>query len=170
MDSSHVLTARLAWVRLYEQDRHSAGRRGLRCGISRPTLRKWWRRYQSRGVEDLRIFARAEGAFTEPGTQQQVILFAMSVWPRCCPKTGLAIVEGDRLVRNVAFEGVAQGLAAGHDGSTAARVLALPGPTFTVERYARASCESTSWEPVGGPEPLAFVAPESSRYVDVLVP
>ena len=39
---------RLGWVRLYEE----VGNAGVvcrRCGISRPTLRKWWRRYQARG-------------------------------------------------------------------------------------------------------------------------
>ncbi len=30
----------------------------LRCGISRPTLRKWWRRYESDGVEGLRSRSR----------------------------------------------------------------------------------------------------------------
>ena len=53
IDSPHILHARLSWVRLYEQDRH-AGRVCLRCGISRPTLRKWWRRYQSDGLDGLR--------------------------------------------------------------------------------------------------------------------
>jgi transposase InsO family protein len=40
---------RLGWVKLYEQ----VGDAGLvcrRCGISRPTLRKWWRRYRADGV------------------------------------------------------------------------------------------------------------------------
>ena len=43
---------RLGWVRLYEQ----LGDFGLvcrRCGILRPTLRKWWRRYQAHGVNGL---------------------------------------------------------------------------------------------------------------------
>jgi transposase-like protein len=43
---------RLGWVRLYEQ----VGDAGLvcrRCGIARPTLRKWWRRYQAEGVAGL---------------------------------------------------------------------------------------------------------------------
>ncbi|MEP0547926.1 MAG: hypothetical protein ABJF88_13405 [Rhodothermales bacterium] len=185
--------------------------------------RSYWQGKDASYEEDLRIFAVAEGAFTEPGAQQQAVLFVMSVWPRCCPKTGLAVVEGDRLVRNVAFEGVAQGLsavpdldgdgrdelaltgefgmggqvsrsvtlasfgtegladwgstsllddscAAGYDGSSATHVTALPGPTFTVERYARASCESETWEPVGGPEALELVAPETSPYVDLRVP
>ncbi len=41
------LRMRLKWVRLYEE----TGNAGLvcrRCGISRPTLRKWWRRYERR--------------------------------------------------------------------------------------------------------------------------
>src|SRR5690606_6916061 len=33
-------------------------------------------------------------------------------WPRCCPKMGLAVVEGDRLVHNAAFERTAQTLRA----------------------------------------------------------
>lgn len=39
---------RLVWVRLYEE----VGNAGVvcrRCGISRPTLRKWWRRYRDEG-------------------------------------------------------------------------------------------------------------------------
>lgn len=185
--------------------------------------RAYWQGKDASYEEDLRIFAVAEGSFTEPGAQQQAILFVMSVWPRCCPKTGLAIAEGDRLVRNVAFEGVAQGLAtvpdldgdgrdefaftgefgmggqvsrsvtlaafgaeglvdwgttsinedacaAGHDGSTAARVTAVPGPTFTVEHYARASCEAETWEPVGEPEPLEFAVPEGAGTAYVELP
>ena len=44
---------RLVWIQLYEE----TGNAGLvcrRCGISRPTLRKWLRRYQAEGVEGLR--------------------------------------------------------------------------------------------------------------------
>lgn len=44
--------ARLGWVRLYEQIGH-AGLVCRRCGISRPTLRKWWRRYQAEGEAGL---------------------------------------------------------------------------------------------------------------------
>lgn len=48
---------RLKWVRLYEESGH-AGLTCLRCGISRPTLRKWWRRYQREGLEGLRSRSR----------------------------------------------------------------------------------------------------------------
>ena len=43
---------RLGWVKLYEQ----LGNAGIvcrRCGISRPTLRKWWRRYRAEGEAGL---------------------------------------------------------------------------------------------------------------------
>jgi transposase InsO family protein len=44
--------ARLGWVKLYEQT-GDAGLVCRRCGISRPTLRKWWRRYRAEGEAGL---------------------------------------------------------------------------------------------------------------------
>ncbi|MFY0677557.1 MAG: helix-turn-helix domain-containing protein [Neptuniibacter sp.] len=41
---------RLLWVRLYEEP-GDTGFVCRRCGTSRPTLRKWWRRYQAYGEE-----------------------------------------------------------------------------------------------------------------------
>src|SRR4051812_28750255 len=43
---------RLRWVQLYEEF-GNAGIVCLKCGISRPTLRKWGRRYQEHGVAGL---------------------------------------------------------------------------------------------------------------------
>lgn len=43
---------RLGWVELYSEC-NDAGLVCRRCGISRPTLRKWWRRYQDSGIEGL---------------------------------------------------------------------------------------------------------------------
>jgi transposase InsO family protein len=43
---------RLGWIRLYEEI-GDAGVVCRRCGISRPTLRKWWRRYQAEGSAGL---------------------------------------------------------------------------------------------------------------------
>lgn len=40
--------ARLVWVRMY-QETANAGLTCRRCGISRPTLRKWWKRFQADG-------------------------------------------------------------------------------------------------------------------------
>lgn len=44
---------RLHWVNLYAQTR-DAGFVCRRCGISRPTLRKWWQRYQEHGIDGLK--------------------------------------------------------------------------------------------------------------------
>lgn len=43
---------RLRWVQLYD-DLRNAGVVCLKCGISRPTLRKWWKRYQECGLKGL---------------------------------------------------------------------------------------------------------------------
>src|SRR5215208_8462956 len=43
---------RLGWIELY-QEIGNAGVVCRRCGISRPTLRKWWRRYQALGMAGL---------------------------------------------------------------------------------------------------------------------
>lgn len=56
-DSPHLLQARLLWVRTYEQTHH-AGLTCRRCGISRPTLRKWLRRYEAEGNDGLRSRSR----------------------------------------------------------------------------------------------------------------
>lgn len=43
---------RLTWIKLYEQT-NDFGLVCHRCSISRPTHRKWWKRYQENGVEGL---------------------------------------------------------------------------------------------------------------------
>ncbi len=43
---------RLVWIKLFE-DTNDAGLVCRRCGISRPTLRKWWKRYFEQGIEGL---------------------------------------------------------------------------------------------------------------------
>lgn len=51
------INARLIWVKLYEQ----TGNAGLvcrRCGISRPTLRKWHKRYREQGIDGLQDQSR----------------------------------------------------------------------------------------------------------------
>jgi len=48
---------RLQWIRLYNES-GDAGFVCRRCGISRPTLRKWWCRYQAHGVDGLKSLSR----------------------------------------------------------------------------------------------------------------
>ncbi len=55
MDSNQ--RARLGWIELYEKHQ-DAGFVCRRCGISRPTLRKWFRRYQACGVDGLKDKSR----------------------------------------------------------------------------------------------------------------
>ena len=54
---NHQIKARLEWVNLYKKTKN-AGLVCRRCGISRPTLRKWWRRYQKDGFEGLKEVSR----------------------------------------------------------------------------------------------------------------
>lgn len=56
-DTEAVLRARLSWVKHYEQS-GDAGQTCKRCGISRPTLRKWWTRYQEQGQAGLHFHSR----------------------------------------------------------------------------------------------------------------
>ena len=56
-DSVAVLKARMRWVEMYQR----TGQAALtcrRCGISKPTLRKWWQRYPASGTEGLRSRSR----------------------------------------------------------------------------------------------------------------
>lgn len=53
----HEIKARLEWIKLY-QETNNAGLVCRRCGISRPTLRKWWRRFQNSGQDGLKELSR----------------------------------------------------------------------------------------------------------------
>lgn len=48
---------RLRWVQLYEE-LGNAGIVCLKCGISRPTLRKWWKRYHEHRMAGLQEESR----------------------------------------------------------------------------------------------------------------
>jgi transposase-like protein len=56
---------RLSWILLYEQTK-DFGLVCRRCGISRPTLRKWWRRYQTDGETGLEEKSRRPHKTTPP--------------------------------------------------------------------------------------------------------
>ena len=61
-----AIKARLKWIELYKQTQ-DAGLVCRRCGISRPTLRKWWRRFEESGVEGLQ--ERSRRPKTSPKTK-----------------------------------------------------------------------------------------------------
>lgn len=56
--------ARLIWVKTYERT-GDAGVTCRRCGVSRPTLRKWWRRFQAEGEAGL--IDRSRRPLNSPG-------------------------------------------------------------------------------------------------------
>jgi transposase InsO family protein len=56
--SKQPIQARRLWIKLYEKTQ-DAGLVCRRCGVSRPTLRKWWRRFQQHGDEGLSSKSRA---------------------------------------------------------------------------------------------------------------
>ncbi len=65
--------------------------------------RKYWTAREPGFQEDVRVLDTTTGAFTRPGIEQRAVLFRMSTHPRGFPKKGLAILEGDELVRNIAM-------------------------------------------------------------------
>lgn len=76
IDSAETLRARLRWVTLYRQT-GDAGLTCRRCGISRPTLRKWWRRYRDQGQDGLHSRSRRRHRLPEPkvtSPHEQIIL------------------------------------------------------------------------------------------------
>jgi transposase-like protein len=60
-DTPYLLQARLTWVQMY-QETGNAGLTCRRCGISRPTLRKWHRRYEAKGEAGLLSRSRRRAA------------------------------------------------------------------------------------------------------------
>ena len=47
------------------------------------------------------VLSVSRGAFTQAGTLQHVVLYRVGSSGRCCPLSGLAVVEDGRLIRNV---------------------------------------------------------------------
>lgn len=76
------------------------------------SARAHWQAQDPDYEEEVQVMAVAEGAFSEPGASQQAVLYLMSLWPRCCPKMGIAVVQDGALVRNVGFEAPDHGLVA----------------------------------------------------------
>lgn len=74
--------------------------------------RDHWRGQDAPFVDELRVMAAAEGAFTRPEATQTAVLYLASTEPRCCPKMGVAVIEADELVYHTAFEGTFQRLRA----------------------------------------------------------
>ena len=75
---SKEIQQRMRWVRLYEET-SDAGLVCRRCGISRPTLRKWWRRYRKYSVEGLVSQSRRphSSPATKVGAEQERLIMEL---------------------------------------------------------------------------------------------
>ncbi len=74
--------------------------------------RSYWSAEVPGYTENLRVLGFASGSFTRPDVEQHAVLFRMSNQPRSGPPMGLAIVERDQLVRNIAFVAIAHSVEA----------------------------------------------------------
>ena len=67
---------RLGWVQLYEETQN-AGFVCRRCGVSRPTLCKWIRRYKANGIGGLKSQSRRphHSTNTKIGDKERTLIF-----------------------------------------------------------------------------------------------
>lgn len=65
---------------------------------------RYWRALAPTGDWDFRVDDAEEGAFTRPGAIQTAVLYRVGSAGNCCSMGGLAVLEGGRLVRNVAID------------------------------------------------------------------
>lgn len=85
---------RLVWIRSLEQSRN-AQLTCRRCGVSAPTLRKWWRRYQSQGETGLASQSRRSKSFpTQKTTERIAYLIQMMRQQR---RLGARRIQGELL-------------------------------------------------------------------------
>lgn len=190
------------------------------------SARSYWSASEPGYEEEVHVLATTTGAFTRADAEQRAVLYGMSVVPRGFPKRGLALLEGDRLVRNIAFVLIAEDLRAlrdfdgngrdelvfeggfgmggqfsrgvtiaafgeeglvelgtasvyesacgtgreGMSGPTSAKISVVPGTGLVIQRSRQLSCESETWEPIGGPEPLVLVPSEENPFEDLKTP
>lgn len=98
---------RLKWMKRY-QETSNAALVCLRCGISRPTLRKWWSRYQEQGIDGLEILSKRP--YTSPNQKNSPELEAKILILRKSRNLGARRIQSE-LLRN---EQIKLGLATIH--------------------------------------------------------
>lgn len=187
---------------------------------------RFWSKESSYYDEDIRVLSATSGAFTQPDVAEMAILYRMTLYPRGFPSKGLAIVEGDRLVRNFAFVMLSEDVSTladfdadgrdeialeggfgmggqysrgvsiaafqegglselghvnvyedicgmgveGSEGPTRSEISAVAGSGLMIEHFRKSTCDSQTWEPAGGPEPLVLEPPDKNPFVDITEP
>ena len=86
--------ARLGWVKLYEEVK-DAGLVCRRCGISRPTLRKWYRRYQALGEAGL--IDQSRRPHSSPACKTSVKIESLILDLRKCRQLGAKRISSELL-------------------------------------------------------------------------
>ena len=66
------IKARLGWIKLY-LEKQDFGYVCRHCGISRPTLRKWYRRYNAKGIEGLSDISKKPHNSSNKKLREQLI-------------------------------------------------------------------------------------------------
>jgi transposase-like protein len=90
----HPAEARRRWVELYAQC-GDAGQVCRRCGISRPTLRKWWRRYRVSGADGL--VARSRRPHGSPAAKLDAEMEALILDLRKGRRLGPKLIQAELL-------------------------------------------------------------------------
>ncbi|WP_372763179.1 IS481 family transposase [Pseudoalteromonas sp.] len=91
---------RLKWIKLYEETKN-AGLVCRRCGISRPTLRKWLSRYKEQGLEGLQEVSRRPHSSPNTKINDQIEEWILSL--RSERKLGARRIQNE-LLREHHFE------------------------------------------------------------------
>jgi transposase InsO family protein len=123
----------LRWVRLFE-GYGNAGVVCLKCGISRPTLRKWLRRYHRGGIDGLADGSRRP--CSSPGRKVTPDLEALILRIRQERKSGVKMIRSELL----RLYGISLSLATIHKVLKRNQVMPLPKyqrPKRTPKRYNR---------------------------------
>ncbi len=75
---NNEIRKRLKWVQLYEQTQN-AGLVCRKCGISKPTLRKWLKRYEEQGLDGLNDVSKRPHSSPNTKVDNQVESWILSL-------------------------------------------------------------------------------------------
>ena len=99
MSINREIQQRLVWVKLFEET-NDVGLVCRRCGISRPTLSKWWKRYSEQGIDGLS--SQSKRPLKSPNTKINAELKALILEMRSARNLGARRLQTE-LTSNLPF-------------------------------------------------------------------
>jgi len=101
-----------------------------------------------------RFLSSVQGSFTRAGASEDLVLYLVSPWPRCCPMVGLALFRDGAPVRHTVFDGAHQALVlfpgGGGDGRDGAFLMGSFGQGGSMSGSLTAlAFEGEGWREVG---------------------